>query len=136
MCLLEKCLKFVNKNAYIQTAIHGHSFCKGAKEAFFLILRNVLRISAVSLVSNIVMLLGKLFIVVTSTLSGYLYMEYYYADELNGLYVVTLSVFVSSYATAGMFNEVFGMAISTILQCFVTDEELFEVRKSFMTYKP
>ena len=29
MCLLEKCIKFVNKNAYIQTAIHGHSFCKG-----------------------------------------------------------------------------------------------------------
>ena len=29
MCLLEKCIKFVNKNAYIQTAIHGHPFCKG-----------------------------------------------------------------------------------------------------------
>jgi hypothetical protein len=130
MCLLEKCLKFVNKNAYIQTAIHGYSFCKGAKEAFFLILRNVLRISAVSLVSNIVMLLGKLFIIVTSTLSGYLYMDYYYADQLNGLSVVTITIFISSYATAGMFNEVFGMAISTILQCFVTDEELFEVRKS------
>jgi hypothetical protein len=39
---LEKCMKFMNKNAYIQTAIFGSSFCTSAKEAFFLILRCVL----------------------------------------------------------------------------------------------
>jgi hypothetical protein len=38
---LEKCMKFLNKNAYIQTAIFGSSFCTSAKEAFFLILRCV-----------------------------------------------------------------------------------------------
>lgn len=36
---LEKCMKFFNKNAYIQTAIFGTAFCTSAKEAFFLILR-------------------------------------------------------------------------------------------------
>mmetsp|Transcript_14870 Transcript_14870/g.25406 ORF Transcript_14870/g.25406 Transcript_14870/m.25406 type:complete len:555 (+) Transcript_14870:337-2001(+) len=36
---LEKCMRFINKNAYIQTAIFGSSFCTSAKEAFFLILR-------------------------------------------------------------------------------------------------
>lgn len=36
---LEKCMRFMNKNAYIQTAIFGTSFCTSAKEAFFLILR-------------------------------------------------------------------------------------------------
>jgi hypothetical protein len=36
---LEKCMRFLNKNAYIQTAIFGSSFCTSAKEAFFLILR-------------------------------------------------------------------------------------------------
>jgi hypothetical protein len=36
---LEKCMKFLNKNAYIQTAIFGTAFCTSAKEAFFLILR-------------------------------------------------------------------------------------------------
>lgn len=38
---LEKCMRFLNKNAYIQTAIFGSSFCTSAKEAFFLILRCV-----------------------------------------------------------------------------------------------
>jgi hypothetical protein len=28
MWCLEKCMKFLNKNAYIQTAIYGYSFCK------------------------------------------------------------------------------------------------------------
>ena len=32
-------MKFLNKNAYIQTAIFGTSFCTSSKEAFFLILR-------------------------------------------------------------------------------------------------
>lgn len=38
---LEKCMRFLNKNAYIQTAIFGSSFCTSAREAFFLILRYV-----------------------------------------------------------------------------------------------
>ena len=100
---------------------------KGAKEAFSLILRNILRISAVSLVSEFVLLLGKMFIVLSSTIGAYLYMDQYFAEDLNGLYIATTLTFLTSYATAAMFNEVFGMSISTILQCFVTDEEMHEV---------
>lgn len=54
-------------------------------------------------------------------------MDQMFADDLNGLYVATTLTFLASYATAEMFNEVFGMSISTILQCFVTDEEMHEV---------
>jgi hypothetical protein len=56
---LEKCMKFLNKNAYIQTAIHGYSFCKAARVAFFLLLRNVLRVLGVSIVGDFVLILGK-----------------------------------------------------------------------------
>jgi hypothetical protein len=56
---LEKCMKFLNKNAYIQTAIYGYSFCKSARSAFFLIARNILRIIAVSCVGDFVLFLGK-----------------------------------------------------------------------------
>ena len=131
-CLLwcvEKCLKFVNKNAYIQTAIHGYSFCRASREAFFLILKNILRISAVSIVSDLVLFIGKMFIVLASTIGAYFYMQYYYGDDLNGLAMPTALVFLVAYCAADMFNEVFGMAISTILQCFITDEEMFEVGK-------
>ena len=30
---LEKCLKFLNRNAYIETAIYGYSFCKVCQHA-------------------------------------------------------------------------------------------------------
>lgn len=56
---LEKCMKFLNKNAYIQTAIFGYSFCTAAKKAFFLIARNIMRVMAVGVVSEVVLILGK-----------------------------------------------------------------------------
>lgn len=40
---LENFMKFVNKNAYIMTAIHGSSFCASARNSFNLLMRNVLR---------------------------------------------------------------------------------------------
>jgi hypothetical protein len=59
MWCMEKCIKFLNKNAYIQVAIHGYSFCKACRSAFFLILRNILRVAAVNMVSGFVLALGK-----------------------------------------------------------------------------
>jgi hypothetical protein len=52
-------MKFLNKNAYIQTAIFGYSFCKASRKAFFLLLRNILRVAAVNMVADFVLLLGK-----------------------------------------------------------------------------
>lgn len=52
-------MKFLNKNAYIQTAIFGYSFCTAAKKAFFLIARNIMRVMAVGVVSEVVLILGK-----------------------------------------------------------------------------
>ena len=45
--------------------------------------------------------------------------------------VPTLLIGVVAYAVSEMFSEVFGMAISAILQCFVADEELFEADERF-----
>lgn len=44
---LEKFLKFINKNAYIMCAIHGRNFCLSAKDAFNLLMRNLVRVFVV-----------------------------------------------------------------------------------------
>ena len=62
-------MKFLNKNAYIQTAIFGYSFCTAAKKAFFLIARNIMRVMAVGVVSEVVLILGKVCRVVTAQTS-------------------------------------------------------------------
>jgi choline transporter-like protein 2/4/5 len=131
MWCIEKCMKFLNKNAYIQTAIFGYSFCKAARKAFFLILRNILRISAVAIVSSFVLIIGKLFIMIATTLLAYMFIEQNMDGDVNYIWIPTILVCFISYFTAEMFNEVFGMAISTILQCFVADEEMFEVAERF-----
>ena len=45
------CSRFLNKNAYIQIALLGKKFCYAAKDAFWLILRNGLRIATAAMVS-------------------------------------------------------------------------------------
>merc|ERR1711998_64579 len=67
MWCIEKCMKFINKNAYIQIAIFGYSFCKAARKAFFLILRNILRITATSIVASFVLIIGKILVPLATT---------------------------------------------------------------------
>ena len=125
---VEKCMKFINKNAYIQTAIFGHSFCKAARCAFFLILRNIVRIAALGLVSGFVLLLGKVIITTGATILCYVALDAsgFADDELNYLWLpLVFTAFIAFYV-AQMFNEVWGMAMSTILQCFVADEEIYK----------
>merc|ERR1719218_67991 len=59
---IEKFMKFLNKNAYVQTAIYGTSFMTSAKKAFFLILRNMARVAAVGFVSDFILVIGQMFI--------------------------------------------------------------------------
>ena len=55
----EKCLKFLNRNAYIMTAIYGYNFCKAAQKAFSLLTSNILRVAAINSVGTFVLFLGK-----------------------------------------------------------------------------
>lgn len=129
---IEKCMKFLNKHAYILTAIYGYGFCKSARRAFFLLLRNILRVAAVNMVASFVLIIGKL---VTPTLTTFLcYLCVGYGADLegsSGIVVPMLFVFVLSYWIAGMFAELFGMGIETILFCYIADEEMFSVENRF-----
>merc|ERR550519_3316486 len=64
---LEKFMKFINRNAYILTAINGTNFCKSAKDAFSIILRNVVRVAVLDKVTDFLIFLGK--VVITSTVA-------------------------------------------------------------------
>ena len=105
---LEKCMKFLNKNAYIQTAIFSTPFCKSARRAFFLIVRNAARIAALSYVSAAVLIVGKLFISAVTTLIGY-YVMTEYVNDLNSVGGPIAVIFLISYWLSDMFMDVFDM---------------------------
>ncbi|TNN69234.1 Choline transporter-like protein 5-B [Liparis tanakae] len=59
---LEHFLKFINRNAYIMIAIYGKSFCTSSKDAFSLLMRNVIRVAVLDKVTDFLLFLGRLLI--------------------------------------------------------------------------
>jgi len=121
----EKFMRFLNKNAYIQTAIFGTSFCTSAKNAFFLILRNAKRVAGISYVVSVLIWISRLFIAFLTAGLSYIVMERKIDDQLHSLFGPTLLVFIIAYYVADMFLDIFEMTSETILQCFIADEEMF-----------
>jgi choline transporter-like protein 2/4/5 len=121
----EKFIKFLNKNAYIQTAIFGTPFCRSARESFLLIARNAGKVGSISYVSTIVLFVGKLFISCLTTGVAYIYMDSQIGEEVYSLGGPLLFIFVMSYFIGDMFLDIFDMSTNTILHCFVADEEMF-----------
>jgi hypothetical protein len=57
--LLDKYIKFITKNAFIQIALHNTSFCTACFASFYLILRNAGRFGSAVVIGWIIMMLGK-----------------------------------------------------------------------------
>jgi len=122
MWCFEKCLKFLNKNAYIQIALNGTNFCKSAYKAFFLIARNLLRFGTVAMLSGMVHTIGFICIIAGTVVIGYFIVGAMH-EEVNPL-VPCLMYFGVSYVIAKLYMNVFGLAVDTSLQCFLACEEM------------
>lgn len=57
--MLERCLKYLNHNAYTVTAIEGTGFCSSAPIAFNTIVSNALRVATINSVGDFVLFMGK-----------------------------------------------------------------------------
>jgi hypothetical protein len=121
---VEKCVKFLNKNAYIQIAILGKKFCWAAKDAFWLIFRNAARIAVCTMIAPFVRKFGVLFIMVFTTYTGYQLVTTVFKDELSTPYGACFIYLIIGNVVGRLVMNVFGMAVDTSLQCFIADEEL------------
>lgn len=118
----EKCLKFLNKNAYIQIALVGKGFCTSAKAAFFLIFRNMARFGAVAMLGSIIYCIGILFITIGSSAAGYFILKALHPEVTPILPMFMYAV--TAYLVAKLFMNVFGLSVDTMLQCFIATEEM------------
>ena len=57
-------MRFINRNAYIMCAIKSTNFCVSAKDAFNLLMRNIVRVVVLNNVVSFLLLIGKLVIMV------------------------------------------------------------------------
>eukprot|EP00450_Noctiluca_scintillans_P039716 CAMPEP_0194476184 /NCGR_PEP_ID=MMETSP0253-20130528/101_1 /TAXON_ID=2966 /ORGANISM="Noctiluca scintillans" /LENGTH=824 /DNA_ID=CAMNT_0039315027 /DNA_START=56 /DNA_END=2530 /DNA_ORIENTATION=- len=126
----EKCVKFLNKNAYIQIALMGTNFCVSAKHAFWLILRNALRFGAVMALSYMVHVIGYLLITVLTGFAGYFILVAMYPDVQPTFPVICYVVI--GYLVAKIFMGVFGLCVDSTLHCFIAAEEIGGNAQSFI----
>uniref|UniRef100_A0A671RHC4 Choline transporter-like protein n=1 Tax=Sinocyclocheilus anshuiensis TaxID=1608454 RepID=A0A671RHC4_9TELE len=110
---LEKFIKFMNRNAYIMVAIYGKNFCRSARDAFFLLMRNVIRVVVLDKVTDFILFLGKLLIV---GLVG----KFSTLDRREN---EIMTVLVGSYLIAHGFFSVYAMCVDTLFLCFLEDLE-------------
>ncbi|XP_053153505.1 choline transporter-like protein 2 isoform X2 [Hemicordylus capensis] len=144
MCLkccfwcLEKFIKFLNRNAYIMIAIYGTNFCTSARNAFFLLMRNIIRVAVLDKVTDFLLFLGKLLIVGSVGILAFFFFTQKIkvvqdtAPPLNYYWVPILTVIVGSYLIAHGFFSVYAMCVDTLFLCFLEDLE----RNDGSTEKP
>lgn len=133
---VEKCMKFINKHAYIITAVKGLGFCAAAVDAFWLIARNITMIASMTLIQEFVMIIGKIAIVSATGASSYIVMEEVFDDtEVNSYVGPVLFVMVLAYFIADMFMVTYSMAIDTVMHCYIADKEMYgsETNGAFCT---
>lgn len=129
---LEKFMKMINKNAYILIAIYGKNFCVSAKNAFCLIMRNIIRVAVVDKVTDFILFIGKLVCVGAIGVAAFFFFDgripflAQYADSLNlNYYLVPVIVLViATFVIASCFFSVYGMAVDTLFLCFLQDLEV------------
>ncbi|XP_042808446.1 choline transporter-like protein 5 isoform X2 [Panthera pardus] len=126
---LETVVKFLNRNAYIMIAIYGKNFCMSAREAFNLLMRNVLKVAVMDNVTDFVLILGK--ILVTGCIGVLAFLLFTQRlptiiegpTSLNYYWVPLLTVIIGSYLVAHGFFSVYAMCVDTIFICFLEDME-------------
>lgn len=123
---LERFIKFISKNGYINMAITGKNFCAAAWNAFILILKNALRFGTANSIGFIFNVLGVGFIMSANALV--LYSLLHYAKPYKGLannWIAPVAIgALEGFIIGIMFMSVFSFASDTILQSFLVDEEL------------
>jgi len=122
-CLLscvECALKFVNKYAVIYVAMHGYSFCQGARECMDLISRNFFNAVVTEMIGGFVLFMGKIAFTAFSTLITIVIVDGLH-HPLSG---VTLGMTaVISFVVLHIISLIVGAGIDTVFVCYLEDLE-------------
>ncbi|XP_017578022.1 choline transporter-like protein 1 isoform X3 [Pygocentrus nattereri] len=116
---LEKCLNYLNQNAYAATAINSTSFCTSARDAFVILVENALRVAAINTVGDFVLFLGKVLIVTCTAFAGVLALNYQrdYTEWVLPLIIVCLFAFLVAHC----FLSIFEIVVDVLFLCFAID---------------
>ena len=121
---LEKCIKYITKNAYIQCAVGGENFCTSAWNAFTLMIKHAARFGWGNSIGFIMVFFGVTgigaftaficYIIITST------SWFTVSSPIPPAFAVGLIAMFIAYT----FLSIFSFSSDALLQAFLLDEEL------------
>lgn len=118
----ECCLDKVSKNALVWSAIYGDSFCVSACSSFSLIMGNLGRTAAITVIETFVMMLGKVLVGVFTGVLGALCCDAIYGDDLSSIAMPGVIMFLIGFLVASLFLSCLETAVDTVFICFLVDE--------------
>jgi choline transporter-like protein 2/4/5 len=129
MAYVKRFLEFLSKNAYVETAIEGTSFCRAAKDVFKLILNNVLRVGTVNFIADFVTFCGKVMITGANCIIAFYLtrvdsmIQGGDANQLSSSLLPVIVVAIISWFIAQLFMHVYETSMTVLMICFLHDEQ-------------
>lgn len=112
----------INRDAYVEIAIYGHSFVGGARRAFYVISNNPLRLLAIKSVSNILLVVAKICVVLGTVGMAAILLEEK-TSQLNYSWSPMFISAIYAYVVAHWFLSVYEMVIDALFICYCEDYE-------------
>jgi hypothetical protein len=122
--LMDKCVKYISKNAYIQVALTNNHFFKSAWHGFALMIKNVHRFGSANSIGSIYMVFGGLMIMAANGMLGYIFLTTFTFVDIVSPIPPVVAICVISGTISYAFLSIFSFSSDAILQSFLLDEEL------------
>eukprot|EP00040_Diaphanoeca_grandis_P019859 m.105192 g.105192 ORF g.105192 m.105192 type:complete len:658 (+) comp27628_c0_seq2:710-2683(+) len=119
----QRCVKFLNKNAYIEIAIWGDGFFSSACRAMRLLLDHILMVSLVNGVSHMIQWVIKVAVSMSIGILAYLWLESM-EDQVPLYPVVAASMVLFSFVVVSAFTSMIEIGAEAILICLCEDHEM------------
>lgn len=123
---VEKCLKYISRNAYILVIAHKQNFAKSSVESFQLLASNIGIVSVTTALSSVYIFLSKVGMCVISGLLAFFFTTQFPLLLLRPILSTWPTVVVCiiiTYATSSIIMSTFGITVDTIILCYCEENK-------------
>lgn len=118
---VEEFLKFLSKNAYIQTAMHGQPFFKSGKRAAKLLINNAANIIAVNSIGDFVLVIAQILLIALCSVCSIMICQ---STGLNHSWALSAICVFTAICMVLTYFAIFEATIDSIFICFCEDTSL------------
>lgn len=122
---IDKFLKYTSSHAYPSVALFGTNYWISCKTSFFLMIRNKHRLGGTISVTHLIPFIGKVSVTALCTSAFYLMQVLAFQNQAMSIVCATLVGGLVCWTIVSQFFAPLGQGTSTLLLCYMLDEELF-----------